>query len=279
MNNAQGDFWGIRRPDGRVGIRDYLLAVPSVVCAQRAAAQAVNGLPQGVALAHPVGCAQIGADRELTRSILVGMGSHPNVRGTVVVGLGCEGVPAAEVGADIAELGVPVSVVTIQSEGGTEEAGQAAANILRQWAVPSVSRTRVPIHELVLGLGDIENLGVQGEAIIEALQARGGRVVAASAEERGTSAALTALAAQGVHLIVEQCDASHVGGHPIVPVVRWGYQPDLARALGDDWDGLVGERTPDQWVDWLLSIASGELTAAEQLGAVTFAIGRRGPTL
>ncbi|MCY0899686.1 MAG: UxaA family hydrolase [Firmicutes bacterium] len=275
----QREFWGIRRPDGRVGVRDYLLALPSVVCSQRAAARAVADLPQGVALAHPVGCAQIGADREITRSILIGMGRHPNVRGTVVVGLGCEGVPAAEVGAGIEAAGVPVSVVTIQAAGGTEEAARQAEEILKVWGAPSVERTRVPISELVLGVGHIEGLGSAGEAVIEAFQARGGQIRRVPPDEAGTSAALTALAAEGVHLIVEQCDAEHVGGHPIVPVVRWGYEPALASALADDWDGLIGERTADEWVDWLLRIAGGELTAAEALGAVTFAIGRRGPTL
>ncbi len=277
--SEEQEFWGIRRPDGRVGVRDYLLAIPSVVCAQRAAARAVRDLPAGVALAHPVGCAQIGVDREITLSTLIGMGRHPNVRGTVVIGLGCEGVPAAEVGAGIEAAGAPVSVVTIQAAGGTEEAAEMAENTLRAWALPAEARTRVSIRELVLGVGYVKDLGPAGQAVIDAFEARGGTIRQAPTDEGGASAALTALAADGVHLIVEQCDASHVGGHPVVPVVRWGYQPDLVRALADDWDGLIGERTPDDWVDWLLGIASGELTAAEQLGAVAFAIGRHGPTL
>ncbi|MCY0878949.1 MAG: UxaA family hydrolase [Firmicutes bacterium] len=273
------EFWGIRRPDGRVGVRDYLLALPSVVCAQQAAERAVEALPAGVALAHPVGCAQIGADRETTRAILVGTGSHPNVRGTVVVGLGCEGIPAAEVGAGIEHIGAPVAVVTIQAAGGVEEAARDAERMLMTWAALPQERTPVPIDELVLGVGVIDGLGEAGQAVIDAFRARGGQIRELPREEKGSSEALTALAAQGVQIIVEQCDAQHVGGHPLVPVVRWGYQPELASALADDWDGLIGDRTPEAWVDWLLDVASGELTAAEQLGAVTFAIGRRGPTL
>jgi hypothetical protein len=44
------------------------------------------------------GCALIGTDRELTGATLQRMGCHPNVRGTAVMGLDYEGVPATEVG-------------------------------------------------------------------------------------------------------------------------------------------------------------------------------------
>lgn len=57
-------FVGYRRANGDVGVRNYLLALPSVVCATRATARAVQDLPNAMTVEHPVGCAQIGADRD-----------------------------------------------------------------------------------------------------------------------------------------------------------------------------------------------------------------------
>ena len=115
-------FMGYLRSDGSAGVRDYRLALPSVVCANRAAIKAAREISSGVAIEHPIGCAQIGADREQTKRVLIGVGSHPNVMATAVIGLGCEGVPAAEVFEAVQGYRVMASVITIQAAGGTEKA-------------------------------------------------------------------------------------------------------------------------------------------------------------
>ncbi|UFJ41388.1 UxaA family hydrolase [Brevibacillus humidisoli] len=112
-------FWGYRRPDGRVGIRNHVLILPTITCATQAAKQ-ITELVQGtVSFIHQHGCAQVGVDYEQTFRTYVGMGTNPNVYGVVVLGLGCETHQARSVAGEIAKSGKPVEVVSIQDHGGT----------------------------------------------------------------------------------------------------------------------------------------------------------------
>jgi altronate dehydratase large subunit len=292
------------RDNGAVGIRDVLLALPAVVCSNEAARLAVEGLPDGVTLEHPVGCAQIGADKDQTWRTLVGIGAHPNVRETVVVGLGCEGIVAATLAHGIQERGRRASVVTIQDMGGTSKAAEEARTRLSA-LVPTTRTATVSVGELVLGVGDIRPLGSRGRDIVGAWQALGGRVVWAypPAEDHldgtldyaewmpatrracamqpgsGDAETITGLAATGAHLILAAGDVAHLGGHPVCPVIRVGYDATARRALADDLDGQVDDRTPRQWAEYLVAVAGGQPTASEALGTAVFAIQRIGPTL
>jgi len=53
---------------------------------------------------HQHGCTQLGADAELTSQVLIAHGSHPNVFGVVVVGLGCETIRAQDIAAEIKKM-------------------------------------------------------------------------------------------------------------------------------------------------------------------------------
>lgn len=299
MGQRNATFLGYVRPNGDVGVRDCLLVLPSVVCATRAAAWAVEETPDAVTVEHPVGCAQIGADREQTLRTLVGVGSHPNVRKAVVLGLGCEGVQASEVGSGIRELKRHAEVVTIQSSGGTREAAQAARTLLHDDDA-GTRRELVSVERLILGVGPIEDLGDVWRSIIDEFLERGGRVIQMGGQGRplpyamragtdaphfimegtyGANEAITGMVASGAQVILAQCDADNIGGHPIAPIVRVGYDPALQDALADDMDGMIQDRSPAGWVDWILEVASGELTMAEKSGTATFAIQRIGPTL
>lgn len=295
-------FMGYLRADGSVGVRNYRLALPSVVCANRAATEAARQVSNGVAIEHPIGCAQIGADREQTKRVLVGIGSHPNVMATAVIGLGCEGVPAAEVFDAVQGCRSMASVITIQEAGGTDEAA-AQARLFLQTEHPSPpARQKVSIHQLLLGVGPVAGLGIKGQAIIKAFLKRGGRVVQSATGEvgalpyatkmpdaldcakmeagEGSSQVMTGLAATGAQILLAECDRHHLGGHPVVPVIRIGYDHKLRAALQDDMDGMLDDRDADAWVDWILAVANGERTTmAESSGASVFAIARVGPTL
>lgn len=119
MNQDSGKFWGFRRADGRVGIRNHVLILPTITCATQAAKQ-ITELVQGtVSFIHQHGCAQVGEDYEQTFRTYVGMGANPNVYGVVVLGLGCETHQAKSVAGEIAKTGKPVEVVSIQDHGGT----------------------------------------------------------------------------------------------------------------------------------------------------------------
>ncbi|ELK44610.1 Altronate dehydratase-like protein, partial [Haloferax sp. BAB-2207] len=96
---GRDSFSGSRRPDGRLGIRDRVLVLPSVICSHVVAEEIAARSPGTVAAPHDHGCGQLGADAEQTERTLVGLAGNPNVAGTVVVGLGCETVRSDAVAA------------------------------------------------------------------------------------------------------------------------------------------------------------------------------------
>lgn len=115
-------FWGYRRSNGQVGVRNHVLILPTITCATQTA-QRVTELVQGtVSFIHPHGCGQIGSDFDQTFKTYVGIGSNPNVYGVIVLGLGCETHQARMIAKEIEKTGKPVEVVSIQDQGGTLQA-------------------------------------------------------------------------------------------------------------------------------------------------------------
>ncbi len=90
-------FEGFRRADGQFGVRNDLWIIPLVACVNGLANNLVKAitpeLPAGMralALTHPYGCSQLGADHECTAELLASFCRHPNAGGVLVVSLGCE---------------------------------------------------------------------------------------------------------------------------------------------------------------------------------------------
>ncbi|HOQ30786.1 MAG TPA: UxaA family hydrolase, partial [Armatimonadota bacterium] len=114
-------FQGYRRPDGQAGIRNYILVMPTVICANQVATGIAEGLP-AVAIPHVYGCSFDGRDNAALEYTLIGVGRNPNVAAVLVVTLGCETASGEKVVAGFAESGKPVARVDIQEEGGTPRA-------------------------------------------------------------------------------------------------------------------------------------------------------------
>ena len=80
-------FRGYRRENGRVGVRNHVIVLP-VDDLSNAAAEAVAHNVKGVlALPHPYGRLQFGADLDLHFRTLIGTGCNPNVAAVVVIGI------------------------------------------------------------------------------------------------------------------------------------------------------------------------------------------------
>src|ERR1043166_5669818 len=87
MNLSNATFWGYKRDNGRGGVRNHVIILP-VDDLSHAAAQAVEHNIKGtMALPHPYGRLQFGADLELHFRTLIGTGSNPNVAAVVVIGI------------------------------------------------------------------------------------------------------------------------------------------------------------------------------------------------
>lgn len=152
INNGT-KFWGYRRFDGRVGVRNHVLILPTITCATQAAKQITELVHGTVSFIHQHGCAQVGVDYEQTFRTYVGMGTNPNVYGVVVLGLGCETHQARSVAGEIAKTGKPVEVVSIQDHGGTLMAIAQGAKIAAKMVQDASSQMRElsDFNELIIG--------------------------------------------------------------------------------------------------------------------------------
>ena len=147
-------FLGYRRPDGKAGIRNHVLILPTVVCASEVGNVIARRVKGTFSLFHPHGCAQLAHDADQTARTLVGIGKNPNVAGVLVIGLGCETVDADSVASKIAESGKRVERLIIQNHGGTKKTIEEGAKIARKLITYAnrFRRQKIEIDSLVLGV-------------------------------------------------------------------------------------------------------------------------------
>lgn len=134
MITAKTRFQGYRRENGRVGVRNHVLILP-VDDLSNAAAEAVANNVKGVlAIPHPYGRLQFGADLDLHFRTLIGAGSNPNVAAVVVICI--EEGWAKRVVDGIAKTGKPVTGFGIELHGDHSTIMRASkvAKEYLQWA-------------------------------------------------------------------------------------------------------------------------------------------------
>ena len=108
--SADATFLGYPRPDGRVGVRNHVLVVPTVICSAVVAERIAAAIaPVGAALPHLAGCGQLGPDMNLTHETLAAYCGHPNVGAVIVVALGCEQVVAVSLADAARRAGKPAN--------------------------------------------------------------------------------------------------------------------------------------------------------------------------
>lgn len=186
------NFQGYRRPSGKVGTRNHVLVIPSVVCSQGAAEAITRNLKGAVYLPNVFGCAQVGADREQTKRTLVGFGTNSNVFAVLVVGNGCENLSAKEVAEAIAPSGKRVEFIEIQEVGGTKKTIAKGKRIVKEMLADAATLERepIPVSELILatecggsdytsGLASNPSLGAASDLLVEA----GGTVILSETTE------------------------------------------------------------------------------------------------
>ena len=124
-------FDGYARSDGRWGTRNYVGIVTSVNCSASTArliadqfrGRVLDAYPHVdgvVALTHDTGCGLVPTSEgaQITRRTLRGYAGHPNIAGLLVLGLGCEMLPAESLldGLDLPS-DKPVTTLVIQETG------------------------------------------------------------------------------------------------------------------------------------------------------------------
>ena len=127
------NFYGYRRPDGRVGVRNMVLILPASVCASDTARIISSQVVGSVTFNNQLGCSQVASDQQYTMDVMAGYAANPNVYGTVVVSLGCENCQMDLVVKAIEErTNKPLKQVIIQEAGGTIKAAEIAVRYAKE---------------------------------------------------------------------------------------------------------------------------------------------------
>ncbi|HUN68966.1 MAG TPA: UxaA family hydrolase [Burkholderiales bacterium] len=147
MDLSKASFRGYRRENGRIGVRNHVLILPVDDLSNAAAEAVANNIKGALAIPHPYGRLQFGADLDLHFRTLIGAGSNPNVAAVVVICI--EDGWAKKVADGIAATGKPVSYFGIEQHGDHDTIMRAskAAKEYVQWA-SELRREERPLKDL-----------------------------------------------------------------------------------------------------------------------------------
>ena len=144
---------GYRR-GGSFGVRNHVVAMASVSCANSIVERVARGHPGVIAVTHQHGCTHMGADREQVIRALAGTCANPNVGGALIVGLGCENVTAADVAERVPAEDRVVRTLVIQEIGSAARLFEAADAYVGEMQAFVAAQQREPFDAagLVVGL-------------------------------------------------------------------------------------------------------------------------------
>jgi altronate dehydratase large subunit len=304
---VSGVLRGYRRSDGRLGARNHILVLPSVVCADQTATL-IGAETGAISVVHQHGCGQVGDDVAHTERAFLGFATNPNVGAAVVVSLGCETIQGKRLAGLIEERGQRLEFVGIQQLGGTfktvDHGREAVARL----------RARLVVDpEVEAGLGDLV-LGIAADGpnplaheLAELALAQGASVVVAIPDdarsdwssapglEYGQPAATglslvehagdgaeqhLALAGAGAQVIVSLRGPGRAPqGFATGPVLAVAGDPAIYLALEDDFDLDASATNAELIWERVLATFNGEQTASERRGARDFVLHRIARTM
>ena len=251
---------GYLRANGEYGIRNHLLIIPTVICANQVSNRISQLVPGTVAIPHQHGCSQIGADKERTFNTLAGTGINPNVGAVIVVSLGCEVIDPYQLADAIRVSGKPVEVVDIQSCGGSIKAIQQGTEIakrlraeldLQQKVEMPLSQLRIGVKcggsDATSGMASNPALGVASDLLI----AEGGTVVISETTE--------IIGAE--HVMAARCSSPEVGEQLYTFIER--FEKEINR-MGADMRG--GNPSPGNIAGGLSTIEEKSLGCISKCG-------------
>jgi altronate hydrolase len=226
-------FQGYRRTDGRVGTRNTIAIVSTVNCSATVAQAVADWFTperlaewpnvDGVAaFTHSTGCGMefSGEPMDLLRRTLGGYMTHPNVAGTLVIGLGCERNQIATLlESQGLRPGPMLRTLVMQEAGGTRksiEAGIAAVKAMLAEA-NRATRSTVPAAHLCVGL---QCGGSDGFSSITANPALGA-AMDLLARQGGTAILSETPEIYGVEHTLTRRAASREIGEALLERIRW----------------------------------------------------------
>ena len=148
-------FWGYKRSEGRAGIRNHVLILPTCVCGSETARIVASQVRGAVNIVFNTGCSDVQANTDMSQKVLTGFACNPNVYGVVIIGLGCETVGHKPLREKIQKMtSKPVVSFGIQEEGGTLKTIEKAVRAAREMAADAGRQQKelCDISELLLGI-------------------------------------------------------------------------------------------------------------------------------
>jgi len=254
------EFKGYRRDNGRIGTRNYIGVISTVVCANEVAEKISSQVLGTVPFLHQQGCCQTPLDIHRVTNVLIGLGRNPNLASVLLVSLGCESVELEAVVKGISQTGKSVETVTIQEVGGSARAVAEGVLLAVEMArdASRLERTVCPAGDLVLGLkcgssdttsGLFSNpaLGIASDLLVKA---GGTSILGETTEFIGAE-----------HLLAARAKNKTVGDG-IIELVR--RMEDRAKAVGCDMRG--GQPTGGNIKGGLTTIEEKSLGAIAKSG-------------
>jgi altronate hydrolase len=177
------DSWaGYLRPDGRKGVRNLVLVIYTVECAQHVAHAIAEGEEDVHVIGFP-GC----YDNAYAIRLMLALARHPNVGAVLSVGLGCEYTQPGKIAEAVRASGRPAESFFIQQSGGTRASitrGKEIAARFRAQIRAEAQRTPMTLADLTVGCecgGSDGTSGLAGNpavgAFFDQLVDAGGRAI------------------------------------------------------------------------------------------------------
>jgi altronate dehydratase large subunit len=173
---------GYLRADGRKGVRNIVLVMYTVECAQHVAHDIAAGEQDAHVIGFP-GC----FDNQYAVRLMLALGRHPNVGAVLAVGLGCEYTRPDKIAEVVAASGRPSDWFYIQNEGGTRtsvEKGKRIVREMRERLDRDTPRVPMTLADLTIGCecgGSDGTSGLAGNpavgAFFDLLVDAGGRAI------------------------------------------------------------------------------------------------------
>src|SRR6201988_1134394 len=140
INLGSATFQGYKRENGRVGVRNHVVILPVDDLSNASCEAVANNVKGALAIPHPYGRLQFGADLELHFKTLIGTGANPNVAAVIVIGI--EEQWTKRVVDGIATTGKPVTGFGIELHG-DHDTIMRASRLAREYLQYASELTRV----------------------------------------------------------------------------------------------------------------------------------------
>ena len=279
---------GYRRADNRFGLRNKVIIIPSVHCANKVCELIAKKCPSAVYINHQHGCSQLEFDALQTARVLIGHGTNANVFAVLIVGLGCEVVQAKAVANKIKEE-CPykqVEYFNIQESGGMQKSIEKGVKIVSTMLDEALKcqKNYGDFSDLILGTecgGSDSYSGLSANVALGALSDfvidEGGSVILAETTELIGCEALLAKRAKdekvaqkvyekilGYEEKVKSFNADIRGANPSPGNIAGGLSSIEEKSLGCVYK--AGTRTLMEVIDYAMPVLSKGLTFMDTPG-------------